>query len=765
MSIVNLPPVEEVEALAQLSKEELALLKYEEDYPEDLRKALSDIISDLEKQQKTIRQANIMEWKKNDYYWQSLQNIFFSEAANDWRPFEDGVEDDDSNMSANDIGRVINVYRSYGESIIAGLSATLPGVRFAPDNADNPDDISTAKAYGKIANLIHIHNNASSLFIKALFILFNQSFVAAYNYHHTSPEYGTVKTPKTVETEQEVAHEVCPNCGEALDEVEDDVYSEESITKTCPTCMQMVTPEIINQTEKVLIPTYEDYPKSREIIELYGPMNVQVPFYISDIKNTPYLILESEHHVSLAKALFPHLDKKITAENSYSSYERWARQPSEAFETQSLDLVTFRRIWLRPWAYWMLQDDAMREEFQEKYPNGVYILFLNDLFAEACPENMDDHWTISQSPTSTYIHAAPIGRTLIDIQEMTNDMYNLTLRTILYGIPMTFAESNAIDWDKFSKTPSEPGMVYPAKVQPGQNLTGMFHTVKTATLSREVDSFGDRLTQAGQFVSGAFPSIYGGSLEGGSGTYKEYESSRNQALQRLSLIWKMLNIWWKDTTFKACKEYARNLQFDESYSQRNGNSYINVWIKRAELQGKIGEVEAESSDQFPISDAQKRSLIMEFINSGNEFIGGILRHPENIGSIARLVGMGQLYIPGDDQRNKQLVENLQLMVSAPMPGQEFDSETQQPIMVSSVPIEEVDVDEIHSETAQAFLVSDSGQYLKQSNPEGYQNVMLHLQEHQMRIQEKAMQAALQQAQMENVNGGGKPSDSQPPKQS
>lgn len=752
MSIINTPltDVSPIDALNDAEK--LALEAYEATYPPELRKCLVDLVCELEIEQKIIRQPNIQEWKYLDYLWQGLQNIWWNREIQDYRPYAEGLSGTD--LEDSDIGKVINVYKAYGDSIIAGLSASLPGVRFAPDNADNPDDISTAKAYDKIANLIGVHNNASVLLVKTLFILFNQSFAACYNYRHVSPEFGTVKTPKQVAEKIQVQHSYCSNCGSDISGeplVEDEGQLTDIIN--CPICFLSVIPELTLEDEERIITTYVDTPKGREILEIYGPMNVQVPFYIDNLKNSPYLILETEHHLSLARAMFPHLISKLTGTSSYSSYERWARQPSEVYQATDIDLVTFRRVWLRPWAYYMIDDAEKRAHLQDNYPNGVYFLLLNDVFAEACEENIDDHWTITQSPTSNYIHAAPIGRPLKDIQEMTNDMYNLTLRTILYGIPMTFVDANVIDWDKFASTPSEPGMVYPAKTQPGQNLDGSFHTVKTAVLSKEVDTFTDRLNGAGQFVSGAFPSIFGGVIQGGSGTYKEYEASRTQALQRLSLIWKMVNIFWKDAITKSCKEYARNLATDESYVKRTGDSFVNVWIRKAEMQGKIGETEAESSDQFPVSEIQKRGLILELLMSPSQvvqqFFSGVLAHPENIGAVTRQIGMGQLYIPGDDQRNKQLQENMLLMRTEPMMTGMIDPMTMQPAMTSSVPIEAIDDNNIHAEVIKALLVSDQGQYIKETNPAAYQNLMLHYNEHQMAIQA----AMMQQLAMENVNAG------------
>jgi hypothetical protein len=54
---------------------------------------------------------------------------------------------------------------------------------------------------------------------------------------------------------------------------------------------------------------------------------------------------------------------------------------------------------------------------------------------------------------------------------------------------------------------------------------------------------------------------------------------------------------------------------------------------------------------------------------------------------------------------------------------------------------------IHVETLTAYLVGDVGQYVKTSNPAGYQNLMLHLQEHQQRLQQVQQQQLQQQQAM------------------
>ena len=724
--------------------------EYDLIWPEPLRTATKAVIRKFEVEQKPLREYNLKEYKKYSYYWATLQNRFWSDTIRDWRPYEEGIASNpDLDIADDDIGRVINVYRATGESIIAGLSASIPGVGFAPDDADNIDDVTTAKAYTKISDLINIHNNASLKLAEALFILYNQSFVACYNYYDTSDKYGTYRKGIMIPSEEQQEQFNCPMCG---DELLSDVSS-----SYCPGCDQNVEPEITSVTVPVLIPTFEDCPKSREVIEFYGPMNIQIPFYASDMKAVPYLILEKEFHQSIAKELYPWIADKIKSTRAYDTYEKWARQPSEAFANQESDIVTVRQCWLRPSCYWMMPEEQ-QEEFRERFPNGMYAAFVDDVFAEAYDEDLDDHWTITKSPISEYLHAPPMGRVMADIQDMTNSMYNLTLRTIEFGVPMTFADSNAINWDNFKKSPSEPGQVYPAKMPTGQNMSAAFHEVRTATLSKEVDSFQMQLQQAGQFVSGAFPSIYGGTLQGGSGTYKEYESSRTQALQRLSLTWKMLNIFWKDWTYKACKEYAKNLDHDEKYTQKQGaTNYINVWIKQSELKGQIGFVEAETSDQFPVSLAQQRDLLLALIQFQNPQINAIIGDSQNLGDMSRLLGFSKLYVPGDDQRNKQLNEIMEMLKSGPVPAVDpntgmpaIDQNTGQEQMQSSVPIEPIDNDQVHAETVQAFLTSDPGIFLKVSNPQAYQNIMLHFQEHQQNMQMQQQNQLMMQMQMEKA---------------
>ena len=291
-----------------------------------------------------------------------------------------------------------------------------------------------------------------------------------------------------------------------------------------------------------------------------------------------------------------------------------------------------------------------------------------------------------------------------------------------------------------------PRLMYPVKASLGKAIAENFFQTHTATLSKEVDQFQNRLEQQAQFVLGSFPSIYGGTMEGTSGTLGEYAMSRNQALQRLQLIWKILVNFWPKVIEKAVRSYAKNLKEDESFAKKQGESFINVWIRQSEVTGNVGLVEAEASESFPISWAQKRDILIQMIQYKDPNIAAALFHPENASMIARIIGFPELYIPGDEDRTKQLAEIAKLILAAPIPammpmtpmeqmaptpdmGQE--QPFSQPAMdqPTVMPEPELDNHAIHIEVIRAWANGSVGQSVRENNPQGYANVIAHLKMH------------------------------------
>lgn len=719
--------------------EQLEVQMEDEEIPEEVSEALAALFSKYEAEDKESWFDYIVQAEKLEFYWNGIQDLvrdpstghFMSAAGVSGVILRGaGIGEDEVEVDQN-----INIYRALGESAVSAMSASLPSVRFFPDDAEDQDDVSTAKAASKISKLIQKQNNAPFLFMQTLCILWNQHFAAAYNRQRTHPSYGTVKVPQYAPVKTQFAEKTCPNCGEVIDiqEAENAEMPMEEMVY-CPNCEQTVQPVIeLTEPEEVIEKVgEEEIDKSREIIEVYGPRNVFIADFVKDPSQSPYIVLEFEQHYALMRSIYPAYRDKIAP--GRSNEHQFYRTNVQSGTRDNRALVTVRQIWVRPWAFEAIDEIETCALLKERFPNGVKFVMINDCVVEAINENCDDHWTFTKDPLSDHIHSMPLGKPVVPLQNMSNDVAYLTQETINQGIGETFADPEVLDFDQYGKVRARPGSVTQARPRKGQQLDHSFYQQKNANLSKEVPQWFAELFNKAQFVAGVSPSIYGGFLQAGSETLGEYRDSRDQALQRLSRIWKVVNFFWAEIIDKAVKSFSNNLIEDERFVEKEGSSSKNVWIRRAELAGKIGRVESETSEQFPVSWPQKRDVVNGLLQLKDERINNTLYHPENTTFMGEVFGLDDLYIPGEEDRDKQKLEILELLQGQPNPDGS-----------SSVPIEpEIDNVDIHIEILRAFLNSEAGLTAKVENPMGYENCKAHLREHLMyQMEEQARQMAMQ----------------------
>lgn len=671
------------------------------------------------------RNMMIAFWRKLDNFFQSIQRVFYDYGIQDWRrlDFEDSKSFDPTLYD-----KIINIYRAHGESLIAALSIKPPNVTFYPDDADVAEDVETAKAYDMIWDIIIKHNQSNLLLVKALFILFNQGLVGAYIYNRTNKKYGTVEIPNygpdvNVST---ITHS-CPACGGIIDEqVEKDLVTNTiiPIEAQCPNCGAIVESNV--EEIKELIPQitgYSERSKSNTVIDLFGPLHAHLPFYAKKFEDAPYLHLRFEQHVNFLRDYYSKLSEANGLPNSGAvSYDAWSRAFTNLQYTYSAHLLTTTCQWLRPWAFECLDNPELIAKMKTKFPKGCYAVIIEDrIVAEGRNEAMDEHWEFTEHPLSHFMHADPLGKPLAPIQELRNIATDLAIETFEHSIPETFADPTVLDFNKYSKEDSKPGMYFPAKAPQGKTLADGFHTIKPATLSEEIELFISKNDTDGQFVLGSFPSIYGGPNTSGSKTASEYSMSRAQALQRLNITWTMLKFWWARIAGRAVTHYANGMLDDEKIVQKatTGTGFVNIWIKQTQLGGKIGKIEPEVDEELPTSFAQNKAVMMELIALNNDIVNEGLFNSQNTPLLAKTIGLPELYIPGKDSRDKQYAEFSELLISGPI------AEDQ-----STVPVD-IDVDDhlVEIEACKSFLIGSSGRALKNINPMGRANIIAHLREH------------------------------------
>lgn len=745
--------------------------------PEDIQVLLKSVCDQFDKEDPYVRERQIRLYKKLKLYWNGFQRVWWSDVAHDWRVWDGVFSNEDNDASYYD--KPVNIFRAYLESIIAALSINVPNVRCIPDDANNPLDISTAKAGNKIYELVSKHNNTPLLWLESLFIYCTEGLVHCYSYPKEDEKYGTYEEPKYEDSEIQAL--VCPVCQvqlpdnilmmEEQDEFmpdDDDVLLHNTIEKegpTCPSCAAVLDPTL--QKSKLIVTRLvgtTSKPKSRQCIEVYGGLFVRTPTYAKKQEDMPYLRFSYETHFSNVLERWDHLRDKLDRDakpsgSGYDSYERWGRLNTQYQGTFPNDMITVNHWWLRPSSFNVLAEKDAKE-LKNRFPDGCKVTFANDMFADAENECLDDCWTLTKNPMSDYLQFDPLGLLLVSIQDITNDLVALTMQTIEQGISSNWADPTVMDFDAYRQSEATPGSFYPTKPVTGKNVSESFYQTKAASLSPEVLPFGTNIQSLGQLTSGALPSLFGGEASAGSKTASEYAMSRSQALQRLQNTWKMFNYWWKDIFGKVIPSYIKEMSDDERLvSQDSAGNYINTYIRKAEVQGKIGDVELDSSEQLPLTWAQKRDILKEMMALQIPEVLEAFADPENLPWVKEVLGLDDFVLPGENDRQKQYEEIQQLMESEPienvqtqldpMSGQAIQVPDQQP----SVEIDPLlDNHEVEASICRYWLTSEVGRQAKIDNPSGYMNVLLHLKQHMMILQQQMMQQQAMMAAQQPANG-------------
>lgn len=710
-----------------------------EDKDEELRSRLKQIIDHFDMEDRSVRDRQIRLWRRMKLYWGGFHKVWYSEVNHDWQIHDDVQSDGQAHTDYYD--KPVNVYRAYLESIIAALSVLVPPVKCSPDDADNPLDMSTAKAGNRIAELVYKHNDVILLWVHALFVFVTEGLVACRNYTKESKEFGTYEVEERKDFD--VTGRFCPECDSRADSAFPLVTEPQEQEVLCPECGAALDPfQAIEARTESRIVGITDHPKSRQILEVHGGLYVKIPNYAKTQAECPYLTYSHEIHYAEAIEEYEELrslqndwQSKVGYDSGgvYDPYERWGRLNPQYQGEYPTHTVTIRECWLRPCSYNVL-DEEEAKIIRKKFPDGVKLVLANDEVAEdPIAEQLDDHWTLTKNPLSDHLHHDPLGLLLTSIQDITDELVSLVLQTIEHGIPQTFADPGVINFDEYRQTEVLPGAIYPGRPRAGKGMGDAFYEIKTATLSAEVLPFAQKIQELGQLVSGALPSLFGGTTSAGSQTAAEYSMSRAQALQRQQNVWKMLTIWWKTIFGKVIPAYIANVKEDEQFVTKDQNGkFINTFIRKSEIQGKIGDIELEADEQMPITLTQMRDVVMRLFETQIPAVLEALTSPENLHMISKAIGLDQFKIPGEADRQKQYEEIDLLLQSTPIPREMPDPATGLPVEQEgpSVPVDQlVDNHTVEAEICRGWAISEAGQEAKKDNLPGYTNVILHMKDH------------------------------------
>ncbi|HKV29366.1 MAG TPA: hypothetical protein VJN90_13940, partial [Candidatus Acidoferrales bacterium] len=729
-----------------------------EQLPERLQNAVRRLVLELTSESEISRRAEIRRIKQAHQFWRGLQYLWWSERDQNWHlPFEQKSTDESSLEDMPRYEFVTNIYQAFGLSIISVLSQDIPRARFFPQSAESEADVSSAKSASEVSKLIERNNRIGNLIVEEAFHLWTGGKVGAYvRYVVDGQRFGF--HPETELDERQVkigGGWICPHCGAETTQGSESARQETD----CGSCGALLTEENYVSEEVITVPAgvrTARVANGQEVLTIVGALELKTPPWANEIHEYPFLQWNMEVHQARLRAAYPHAAKKIgapIAAGESAQYERLARLeqsqggPLTAGGDFNPNLITFQRTWLRPWAFYQLDDEALRDELLAIFPDGCYAAFAGDVYCESRNENMDDHWRVMHAMPGDGSSGRPaLGDALISVQERFNTLSNLQIETYEYGIPPIYADSEVLDFDALQSQTAEPGAHYPAKAKAGQPLAAGFFQPQAARVPPDLAGHAaDLMGPVAQFLTGAFPALFGGAMTNTS-TASGYAMARDQAMGRIGLVWRRMKFFHADLMLAAVDCFRKNRPGDVEVTLLGpGAAFESKWIRLVDLKGELFSY-PETDEQYPTQWADQRAVLMQLMANPDPRLQAVLGDPSNLGLLKRLIGLDELVIPDEESRTKQYREIAQLLQEQPV--MRTDSATGAEQVLPSIPPDEfVDNHGVELDACKRWFSSDAGQVARIESPMGYANVRAHAQLHEQFIRKQQMQdAALVQSE-------------------
>ncbi|MGH9541484.1 MAG: hypothetical protein ACRD2H_06345 [Terriglobales bacterium] len=701
------------------------------DPPREVQEALRALVRGYELESDAVRRHKVRLWRQAEEFWKGNQNIWWNAGTGQWQtPFERPLGDPDD---APRCDYSINLYRAWGLSVIAALTMSKPTIQFRPASAANEADIATASAADKIQALVAHNNPLDTLRTKKAYYLWTQGIYAAYvRFVVDGGLYGYSEVPQFEERAVELAPArwECEQCG-GMQPAE----AGAAPALRCAGCGAPLGAESYRPPERMTAPVATDTRRvanGAEKIDVYGPLFFKVPPQAEDQRHCYYLILAEEQHKATLRAAYPGKADVIDdvgsgAEDTYERIVRLSLADAQgSWNSLPLSsLVTYKRAWLRPEAFWAHADSAMRRELLTLYPEGCCVEFAGDAFLTARPERMDDYWVICTGLPGIGLYRDGLGYDALSIQRQINDSANiLAEHREMSSAPPILYDARYINGEALTKKRMQPASYMPVVIENAGLQKQLSELVFQPRLGVDPALWqdGERLAEVGQVICGALPSIFGGGSPNLK-TASAYAQAREQAMGRLTLT--LRQMWEAEARERklAVECFKRNRDTDtELVIAGVSGAYRSEFIRLSELRGSAVAYAAAAED-FPQSWAQVRESLQQLLQSKDPVLLDILGAPENRPILKRYLGLPELVDPAEDNRSKQYRETEALLESEPTAGPAGR------LRPSIVPDPLVDDHDIHIDAIKEWAVSDIGIAAKAARPLGYANVIAHLLAH------------------------------------
>jgi len=703
--------------------------------PEHIQKALRQVLQSYENQSDQARREYVRRCLKLHEFFRGNQYWWWDPRVGAYRaPTQTGGLLAGAAPSQVQNMYTVNIFQGFLMANLAILSANHPTLRAFPMDAKNPADQEVAKKGNDYVRIFEKRSKASDRLQEQIYLLWCDGTVGAYVHNEVNGDkYGYTEEPVYEDVETTLGFETyeCVACG---------AKAGENVNGMCPACGTPYTDDSVIPAPTVMKKTVTGtrrVPRSKVVWENVGGLEMKLPPMAKDQSEFPYLIRAREVNKCLVRAAYPEMADKINSSQSPTGVEnqierKARRQLAQGLTTEQRAVqvnmgedVTYKEAWLRPWSFFQLDDNEIRAELVERYPDGVYVAFADDVFLEARPERMDDHWRICHAMPGRGQIREPIGGALVMLQEIVNDLYNIVRDVVEFTLPATFVDNEVLDVDKWARSNVMAGAAYSVRAKPGRSVADAFWQTQPGSLPQYTTALMNELrTDIPQFILGTFPAAFGGQTPGNP-TASGIAIERDAAMGRLGLFWRTVKEFYADVAPLLVSNFASSALEPETMTETTeGGSFVNVTVDPEDF--RKGQMQSywEVVEDYPTTWPQRQGLLMSLM--GNPMFQGAIAKLSNLKNVKETLGI-DLEIPGEATYGVTWRTIERLISEQPQP--QMDEMTGQLIgMTPSVQPGPLDDYAAAIEACKDFDVSDRAQALRDEKNPGYDNFLLYAAE-------------------------------------
>jgi len=585
-----------------------------------------------------------------------------------------------------------------------------PSLYIADDVSDMLDQILSLP--DKIETVIRYLDLYGAVFIHTPYVI-------------DAAKYGVEIIPQTKIIETPVpASWNCTDCGSS---------QPEEMGPVCAKCSYLMTADDYQPATSIPQAVPDEplkIPRGMPELEVYNTSTTYIQFDAMSCDHSPWLIWEGYGRLGKLRQeyrdvprIFNLLKDSFPSVSGFGSFADYGRSIQSAMSSMlgtpsginRIGQVPTLKAWLDPEMYELLEDkdDDLRLELIKRFPEGIKLEFVSDSLAKVMPENKNTVWTcLAPTKTSPLMAEKPIFDIYFEGQDIVNDALGLSEQIMSSSIPVFLYDPSLVDEEKVNDLARRVNQWVQTKKGTQGSIKDRVYQLTPSQPTQVPMEIAQFVIQFCRENSGVTEAAFGAAS---SDTATESENNLQQALQMFGPIYATIRRAVSELKYKATSLIAK-FNNDEIPFPIEGRPPVIVPCEG--LSNLTTLPWAYTSDeQHPSTPASRRRAVMEILRDPNLAMNfPELRDPSNFEAIQEATG---LHLNNPAMVQKEAIEALVPEIIA--------GTAQIPLPPSVYPPELV------TQVLSYWLLDRQGTKLKQTDPEGWSQVVQFIDANQQAL--------------------------------